>query len=263
MIFFRAAAYLRYLIFSGHRKGHGIHSPFIFNMVSQVFRNKPDKDIVLYVEKLRKRMVSDARVIIKHDLGAGSFRKRSDKLVKVSDLARYSSVTRKYGIVLSAMAEKFGKPYMLELGTSLGISTLYMALSSADSTIHTIEGCGETAKIAAENFEQARIRNINLHKGPFDERLPEILDSCKTPGLVFIDGNHRREPLLKYFAMIAGKSDNNTVVIIDDICMSREMRQAWKEIKVHSGVSVTIDIYRMGIVFFRKGMNSNHFIVRY
>ena len=263
MFSFRVAAYLRYFVISGHRRGHGIHSPFIFALVSKLFRNKSDKDIVMYIEKLRKRMVSDTRVIIKHDLGAGSFRKSSDKRVKVSEIARYSSVPRKYGIVLSAMAEEFGKPYMLELGTSLGLSAMYMALSSPDSMLHTIEGCGETAKIAEGNFEMARIRNIKLHKGTFDEKLPEILESFKAPGLVFIDGNHRREPLLRYFAMIAEKSDNNTVVIVDDIRMSHEMHQAWKEIKGHSGVSVTIDICRMGIAFFKRGINSNHFIVRY
>ncbi|HAM09028.1 MAG: hypothetical protein A2X05_09570 [Bacteroidetes bacterium GWE2_41_25] len=263
MIFYRAASYLRYLILSGHRNGHGIHSPFVFDIVTKIFRNKSDTDIVLYIEKIRDKMISDTRVIRKNDLGTGSFRNGLDKNKKVSEIARYSSVPGKYGFILSVMAKEFGKPCIIELGTSLGISTMYMAMSSPETSVHTIEGCSETADIAAENFDRACIGNIRLHKGSFDEKLPEILDSCNLPGLVFIDGNHRKEPLLKYFNMIAERSGNGTVVIIDDISLSREMEQAWQEIKIHSKVSVTIDIYRMGIVFFRKGINSNHYVVRY
>jgi len=263
MIFFRAAAYLRYLILAGHRRGHGIHSPFVFDFVSKLLRNKYESDIVLYAEKIRSKMISDTRVIAINDLGAGSLRKRKDNNRKVSEIARYSSVSRKYGIFLSNMAKEFGKPCIIELGTSLGISAMYMALNCPDTIVHTIEGCRETAKIAAENFDQGQIKNVDLQNGSFDERLPEILDSCATPGLVFIDGNHRKEPLLKYFSMIAERSDSQTVIIVDDICLSRDMEQAWQKIKVHPKVSVTVDIYRMGIVFFREGINSNHFVVRY
>jgi len=263
MTFFRVVAYLRYLILSGHRKGHGIHSPFVYDLVSRVFRNKLDPDIVLYIEKIRRKMISDTSTIEINDLGAGSVKAKYDKKRKVSEIARYSSVSRKYGILLSSISKEFGKPYMIELGTSLGISTMYMALASPDTLMITIEGCSKTARIASENFDQAKVKNIELHKGSFDEVLPEILDSCKTPGLVFIDGNHRREPLLRYFALIADNSGNNTVVIIDDISLSQEMAQAWREIKSHSKVSVTIDTGRMGVVFFRESINRNHFIVRY
>lgn len=263
MIFFRAAAYLRYLILAGHRKGHGIHSPFVYYLVSRVLRNKCDRDIVLYVEKIRKKMIHDTRIITINDLGAGSSRKSSGNKRKVSEIARYSSLPEKYGIILSGMAKEFGMPGIIELGTSVGLSAMYMALSCPDSMLYTVEGCKETAKIAAENFDQAQIKNINMLNGSFDECLPEILDSCKTPGLVFIDGDHRKEPLLKYFRMIADRSGSHTVVIIDDIFLSKEMEQAWKEIKLHSKVTVTLDIFRMGIVFFREGINNNHFVVRY
>lgn len=263
MIFFRAAAYIRYLIYSGHRRGHGIHSPFVYDLVSRIFRNKMDKDVVLYIEKQRRKMISDTRVISLNDLGAGSVKMSNSKTGKVSDIARYSSVSEKYGILLANLAKEFGKPCIIELGTSLGISSMYMALNSPDTILHTIEGCSERAKIAADNFSQARIENIVLHNGSFDVILPGILDSCPSPGLIFIDGNHRKEPLLSYFGIIAEKSDSHTVVVIDDISLSPEMKQAWKAIKVHSKVSFTIDIHRMGIVFLRQGINSNHFVVRY
>ena len=123
-----AVKYLKYILLSGHRKGHGIHSPFVFDLVSRVFRNKVDPDIVFTIEKTRKKMILDNRSILVTDLGSGSDLSKTN-LRRVSEIARYSPVPGKYGKLLSKMADEFGEPLIIELGTSLGISTMYMAAS--------------------------------------------------------------------------------------------------------------------------------------
>lgn len=262
MFFYRASKYLKYILLSQHKKGHGIHSPFIFDLVSRVFRNKIDHDIVCCIRKIRKRMISDQRSIIVNDLGAGS-EKLKTSIRKVSDIARYSPVPEKYGILLSNLASEFGKPLIVELGTSLGISTMYMAASCLDAVVYTIEGCPAIAGIADQNFKSAGLTNIKLLTGSFEEMLPLVAETDVRPGLVFIDGNHRKEPVLKYFNRIADMSDNKTVVVIDDINYSKEMEEAWDEIKLNERVSVTVDIFRMGIVFFRQGINHCDYTIRY
>jgi predicted O-methyltransferase YrrM len=262
MIFFRSAKYLKYILFSRHRKGHGIHSPFVFDIVTRVFRNKTDPDIILKVEQIRKKMIADRRTILVHDLGSRS-ESSKEYLRQVSDIAKKSPVTGKYDKFLSNMAAEFGSPLIIELGTSLGISTMYMAASCKGTPLVTIEGCPATASIAKQNFIEAGIETIKIINGSFDEILPGVLAGGVKPGLVFIDGNHRKEPVIKYFNQIAGISDNKTAVIIDDISYSREMAEAWNEIKLHKKVSVSIDINRMGILFFREGINHNNYIIRY
>jgi len=262
MIFFRASKYLKYILISRHKTGHGIHSPFVFDLVSRVFRNKIDHDIVSNIEKVRKRLISDRRSIIVKDLGAGS-EKLKTQLRKVSDITRYSPVTKKYGVLLSNLAAEFGKPFIIEFGTSFGISTMYMAAACPDAMIYTMEGCPATAEMAYQSFEETGLNNIKVFIGSFDEILPEIANSAIKPGLVFIDGDHRKEPVLNYFNRIAEISDNKTVIIIDDIYYSKEMEEAWNEIKRYEKVSVTVDIFRMGIVFFRAGINHNSYIIRY
>ena len=262
MIFYRAGKYLRYILLSRHKKGHGIHSPFIFDLVSRIFRNKTDNDIVCSIRKVRKRLITDRRSIIVKDLGAGS-EKFKTNLRKVSDIARYSPVPEKYGVLLSNLASEFGKPLILELGTSFGISTMYLAASSADAVIYTIEGCPAVAEIADQNFKSAGLSNVKLLTGTFDEALPVVAETGIKPGLVFIDGNHRKDPVLNYFNYIAELSDNETVIVIDDIYYSNEMEEAWNEIKLNEKVSVTIDIFRMGIVFFRKGISPCNYTIRY
>ncbi len=259
---FSALRYLNYFLFSCHKNGHGIHSPFVFNLVSNIFRNKTRPDIVFSIEKIRNRLLRDPRSIEVTDLGAGS-KKMKTNLRKVSDITSYSAIPGKYGVMLSNMAEAFGKPLILEFGTSLGISTMYMAASCPDAEVITIEGCSATAEIASDNFKESGLKNIRILPGSFDEILPEIRKEEICPGLVFIDGNHRKEPVINYFNQVADMSDNNSVVIIDDIYSSREMAEAWREIKNHKNVTLSIDVFRMGIVFFREGLNHFNYVVRY
>jgi predicted O-methyltransferase YrrM len=259
---FTALRYLKYLIFSRHSYGQGIHSPFVFNLVSDIFRNKTGPDVVCSIEKIRRRLLADSRSITVNDLGGGS-KKMKYSLRKVSDIARYSAVPRKYGILLSNMANAFGKPVIMEFGTSLGISTMYMAASCPESTVITMEGCTATSEIASDNFKEAGFKNIRLINGSFDDILSEIRNENICPGLVFIDGNHRKEPVIRYFKQVADMSDSKSVVIIDDINSSREMAKAWREIKNHKNVTLSVDIFRMGMVFFRERVNHFDYVIRY
>ena len=262
MIFFRAVKYLRYIFLARHRRGHGIHSPFIFDLVSRVFRNKTDGHVVCNIEKVRKRLLSDRRLLTINDLGSGKDR-RTTNIRKVSEIARNSPVPSKYGQLLSNLASEFGKSAILELGTSIGISTMYISNGSPESVIYTIEGSDEIALIAVRNFTEAGLNNIISLIGSFDEMLPVVFGKGIKPGMVFIDGDHRKEAVLRYFSKIAEVSDNNTVIVIDDIYHSREMEEAWNVIKLNENVSVTVDVFRMGIVFFRRGINHHNYIVRY
>ena len=207
---------IQYYLFSGHGYGHGIHSPFAFDIVSRIFRNKIDPDIVLSIEKIRKELIADDRQIEFDDLGAGS-KRMTKRLRKVSDIARFSSVSRKYGILLSNLSAAFGNSLIIEFGTSLGISTMYLAASCPDTNVITMEGCRAVSDIASENFANAGLTNIKVLNGSFDSLLPGIKNKRTPPGLVFIDGDHRRDAVSRYFARVTDMSDSNTVIIIDDI----------------------------------------------
>ena len=95
MFFFRSAKYLKYILISRHKRGHGIHSPFVFDLVSRVFRNKTDPEIVFKVEQVRNEMIVDKRIIQVHDLGSRSELSK-EYLRRVSDIAKKSPVTGKY-----------------------------------------------------------------------------------------------------------------------------------------------------------------------
>ncbi|NLJ43112.1 MAG: SAM-dependent methyltransferase [Bacteroidales bacterium] len=254
--------FIRYMLLSGHKRGHGIHSPFIFDVVSKVFRNKIDPRVVFTIERIRKKLIAHQGVLEVNDLGAGSERIKT-RSRKVSDIVRYSSVPEKYGILLANMSEAFGGRMILEFGTSLGISTMYLASTVPGVPVITMEGCSLTADLATRSFKEAGLENIRVMTGSFDDLLPQVESEGNKPGLVFIDGDHRKDSVLRYFDKVAGMSDSKTVVIIDDINLSRGMAEAWDEIRKDHRVTATIDIFRMGIVFFREGINRYDYVVRY
>jgi len=246
-------------MFSHSRKGHGIHSPFVFHLVSDIFRNKSDRDVVIIIEKIRKKNLTDNRTIRIQDFGAGSVRMKND-IRRVSDIARHSSVPKKYGRLLMNLSSEFGGGGIIEFGTSLGISTLYMAKGCPDTTVFTMEGCPVTSEIASENFSSAGAENIEILTGSFNDLIPDLKVK---PGLVFIDGDHRKESVVNNFEKMSDISNNDTVIVIDDIHLSKEMEKAWSEIKRNKNVSFTVDLFRMGIVFFRKGMSPYNYVIRY
>jgi predicted O-methyltransferase YrrM len=262
MNFFHASKYLEYLLFYRHKNGHGIHSPFIFDIVSRIFRNKIEGGVVFMVEKIRKELTLDTRMIDCEDLGTGSERKQTRKR-KVSDIARYSAVPRKYGLLLSNLSAEFGSPAIMELGTSLGVSTMYMATASGNSVVHTIEGCPACSEIALGNFKSAGVNNVELTTGSFDLVLPSLKNRENKWGLIYIDGNHRKDAVLNYFYTLKDVCSNETVMVFDDIYNSKEMAEAWTEIKKDGKVTASIDIFRMGLVFFKKGITRNHYKIRY
>lgn len=260
MKFHKLKKYIEYKIISTHRKGHGIHSPFIFQLISTVFRNKPDANVVCIIENARINLLRDNRKIKVTDLGSGQ---NKQPLRKVSEIARNSAVPSKYGNLLFNLAYRFGRDTIVELGTSLGISSMYMASVPSQPILYTIEGCPGCAETAKKNIEDSGFTNIKVITGSFDEKLPELLSSGISPGMVFVDGNHRGTAMLRYFNIFMEHCSDETVLIFDDIHDSADMSDAWYSITRDCRVTATIDIHRMGIVFLRKNITSGHYVINY
>lgn len=262
MNFYQPARYIEYLVTSGHRGGHGIHSPFVFDLVSGIFRNKSASDVVCSIELIRKKLEHNNRLITVNDLGTG-LAKGMKRERKVSDIAKRSAIPQRYGRLLLNLSEAFAGNSVIELGTSLGISTMYLAAGAPGSIVYTIEGCPECSAIATGNFSSSGFSNIKPLTGSFEEHLSSLTRENINPGLIFIDGNHSREPVLRYFNELLQISSSDTVFVFDDIHSSAEMGEAWDTIKNDKRVTASVDIFRMGLVFLKPGITRNHYVVRY
>lgn len=242
---------------------HGTHSPFVFDLLNKVVYNPHTFYVYQTIESCRRQLLSSNEEVRCTDLGAGAdiHGKHSTRTVK--EIAKRSVKPAKYGQLLFRLVNYFQPKNVLELGTSLGITTAYLGTANGNTQVISIEGCPETAAIAKKNWDLLGCRNITLRSGNFDEQLPEALESLPALDFVFFDGNHRKQDTLDYFNKCLEKSHEKSVFVLDDIYWSEEMKEAWEEIKANERVSVTIDLFFMGIVFFRKGQVKEHFVIRY
>jgi predicted O-methyltransferase YrrM len=253
---------IKYKSLSRHKFGFGIHSPFVYEFVTGVMRNREKKPAFAEIEKLRKDLLKSEKTLQYHDPGAGSARLR-DKNRKIKNIVKSSSVSGKYGSLLFRIVEEFKPKVILEIGTSLGISTLYLAKANKDARVYTLEGAEPLAEVALENFNKLKVQNVQLIPGLFKVTLAETLNEIKMADLVFFDGNHTKKATLEYFYKCLERAGDHAIFIFDDIHWSRGMEEAWDEIKRESKVRVTIDLFRMGLVFFRKGLYRQDFTIRY
>ncbi len=253
------STYLSY--FFKAKTKHGIHSPFVFDLVTKAFSSKYSFSEFKKIETIRLELQHNAQRIDFFEIGAG--RQKNIIQKKIGDIALNSAKSKKYCFLLYNLINYFKPQTMLELGTSLGISAMYQAAANADGQLITLEGNKNVAEIAKLSFNRLNLTNINIQIGLFDDILPEILKNSPTLDYVFFDGNHRKDSTIKYFNQCLPIINNNTLFIFDDIHWSKEMEEAWEIIKSNNQVTTTIDIFFMGIVFFRKELSKENFVVRF
>lgn len=252
--------YVRYLFSSVNE--HGVHSPFVFDLITKVIYNRKRHYAYGMIGSLRKELMRDEALISITDLGAGS-KVNASRTRKVKDIAANSSKPAKYGELLYRLVDRLKPSTLLELGTSLGISTAYQAAAAKEARMITIEGCPSTAAIAEKNFDKLDLDNAEVMVGDFETMLPIALSKLGKIDFAFFDGNHRKEPTLQYFRQALLHAHNDSVFVFDDIHWSKEMEEAWEAIKQHEEVTVTIDLFFIGIVFFRQEQRKEHFVIRY
>jgi len=259
---FSLLAYLHYLGKSGSR--HSVHSPFVYNLVDKIFRNREEHQAFRDINKLRKRLLSKSQIIEITDFGSATHHKAyNHRFERVDSIVRNSSISERYGRLLFRLVEYFEPRTIIELGTSVGISSLYMSTAFPEANIFTIEGCTTKSEQAATNFEAMKVSNIMQHIGRFDVVLPDVIKQAGKLDFSFIDGNHTYEATVANFESLLAIAHNDTVFVFDDIHWSAEMQKAWNEIADHERVTVSIDIFRMGIVFLKKELSRQKFVIRY
>jgi predicted O-methyltransferase YrrM len=255
-----ALQYLRYKLVSSD--AHGLHSPFVFELYNNTILDETPFYFFRVIESIRANMLLSNEEILVHDLGTGG-KKLRQKNRSISYIAKHFVKPAKYGQLLFRLINKFQPEYILELGTSLGITTLYLASSNSKSRVTTIEGCPNTAAMARKNFAAAGIKNIQLLTGEFSDILPGAVQQIPRLDFVYFDGNHRKDATLAYFRECLAKHHERSVFVFDDIHWSNEMNSAWKTIQLDQEVTVTIDLFSVGLVFFRKGLPKQHFVLKF
>ena len=255
----RVGSWLNHLVKA--RTRHGVHSPFVYDLIERVLRSSSGQPDFSAIEDLREELLESDQTIRVNDLGAGS-RKLDLPVRAVSDMARTALKPAKQARMLYRLAHYF-EPATSWNSARASVSARCTWRRCGAGVVHTIEGCPQTQRIAQHNFDRMRQRNIAPTWEVSVASLPEVLKRIEHLDIVFIDGHHDLEPTMEYFEQCLAKAHNGTLFILDDIHWSAGMEQAWERVKAHARVTVTIDLYDMGLVFLREEQAPQHFRLRY
>ena len=235
----RIYKYFIHLLYHRHRKGHGIHSPYLFEFVSGVLFNKSKNE------------------------EPGAILKEHRSLRSKYPFVRRSSVSRKYGLLLYRIARWFRPGMIIELGTGMGVSTLYLTCAWPGTPLHTIEGNRERADLAFQLINRFCPEAVSIHCGTLDEKLEEVLPLIPPRFMAFVDGNHHQEPTVAYVRKLVEKAGNEALIVMDDIYWSVGMQRAWKEIISWPEVRVSVDLFHMGILLLRKDLHKTEIKIKF
>lgn len=235
----RILKYIEHLFYRKHRKGHGIHSPYLFEFVNQVLFNSRSTEVPGEVLEEHRRLRSQ------------------------SSFVRRSSVSLKYGALLYRITRWFRPEMILELGTGVGISTMYLASAAPESALHSIERDMGRAREAAELICRLCPGPVSIHWGEMEEKLEDILPLLPGRFLAFVDGNHRHEPTLAYVKALLEKAGEEALIVMDDIHWSKGMHGAWKEISSWPEVRVSLDLFHMGVLLLRRDLHKRKIKIKF
>jgi len=258
MEWFKIRSFITYLLTSTNR--HGIHSPFVYHLVTRCFNIKTNPSKMIAVNKIRKSLYSNHKSITITDYGKGSSVFKNNER-KVSDIAKIAGISKKRSALLIGIIDYFNPVNILEIGTSVGLGTSVLSIGNPEAAIVTLEGCENTAQVAKKLFKANHLDNIQLVVGNFNDTLSPVAKG-KQFDLIYFDGNHQKNATLQYFNQCLETVHNDSIFIFDDINWSPEMQLAWEEIKNHSKVTMTINTFYWGIVFFRREQEKQHFTIR-
>ena len=253
----QSKSYIEFLRLSKNK--HGVHSPFVYNLVTKCFNDNIKYPEYLILKSYKKALREDNSIIEMTDLGQGS-KVFKEKFRKVSSVAKQAGMKLKRQQLLFRLAKYFEIESALELGTSLGLSTASLSLGTMSGKVDTVEGCKNTAAKANEYFHNFKLDNIKIHQNSFSDFFSKA--ETKEYDLIFLDGDHNGERTLSYFYELKKNAHNNTVLILDDIYWSKDMTRAWRAIIQNEKVTVSIDTFQWGLVFFRKEQPKQHFVIR-
>ncbi len=221
---------------------HGVHSPFVYDLITKCFYQKTNPTKVHLIE-ISKQWLN----------------KNSKQKFSYTDI--FFNLKTKKNNLLIRLLEYFKPQAILEIGTSVGLGAVTLCVGNPEARINTLEEYTNTSLVAQDLFQKLNLKNIKLTIGNFNETLPPILTKNQFD-IIHFNEIHKKEQFLDCFNLCLQSIHNNSIFIFNNINNSPEIQQVWLTIIDHPKVSISIDTFFYGMVFFRKEQQKQHFSIR-
>jgi len=198
--------YLQHRLLAQNR--HGLHSPFVYTLLDEVIYDFRAHKVYIEIENKKRALQPNSR--------RKGNRPKTDQLIY-------------------RLAKRLSPAGIVEIGTGMGISKLYLAKAAPQASLVSLEHDGSlkhsTAKLQAADF-------------------------------VFVN-YYNPDNLLNCFELLLPKLNHDSVVVINNSYAHPAAKQNWQHIKANPQVTVTVDLFWLQLAFFRKGQAKEHFKLRF
>lgn len=230
-LFWRIGHTLGYYLLSRHRKGHGIHGPLAYKIISRfIHAREPD---------------------------TGEIRKKAKPWI----LEKKITIPSKYGGLMCRLVRGLKPDLIIELGTGTGYSTLYLASTLPDVPFYTVDRSQQRLSRAKAMLKNLSKENVILLHGEFIEFLSRPLPAQTRDVFVFLDGDHHYETVLRYFEKIMEWEIRSLFLLMDDINWNREMYRVFRNMAKDSRIRLSMELNRMGLLILLPGLSKQHYRV--
>lgn len=254
--------YIRYRLLSRHKRGHGIHSPTVYEFVTNVLKNKIEKEKAIVNLRKEKELRKSGMGIHIDDPGIGSTVSKKNYRT-IGNIAKHSSTHFKYRCLIGKIIDYYQPQTIVELGTSLGLTAdIIRQFAPKSARVITVEGSKAIFKTAEKNIETWQCNNIEMVNDYFSNFLQNI-SPINTTTLVYIDGHHKGTATIQYFNEILRKIPANSIIILGDIYWSKDMTEAWQSISEVQKNRLAVDLFYLGIVFKHPNCSGGKFYIKY
>ena len=251
-ILHRIWSYVRHSVTAWNTTGEGIHSPYLFELVRFVLRDRNAYYCFADIERRREQLLHCPDTLDVLDYGSAGSKQGVHIPRRVCDIAKRQLESPQVGQALFRLVNWMGaqekRPLkILELGTSLGITTSYLAAADSRNRVVTLEGSNEVLNVAKGVWKTLKLENIEWQEGNIDDTL--YIYARENWDVIYIDANHTYDATMRYVQYLLPKMDEKGVIVLDDIHYSEEMERAWKELKSDDRVTTSMDLYHVGLLF--------------
>ena len=259
----RLRAYCKHALSAWNTSGEGIHSPYLFYLVRLLLPDEHAYYVWQDIERQRDALLHNTQRIHVVDYGTG---KECEDVRCVCDIANSSLESPRMAQLffrwLVYMSHEAQRPLEIaELGTSLGITTAYLAAAHSHNHVLTFEGSHSIAQVARKTWQALHLQNITLLEGNLDTTLtsvplPQYID------FAFVDANHTEEATCRYVQTLLPYLHDKSILFVDDIHHSPAMERAWHMLKALPQVTTTMDFFYAGALFFDPHYLKKHYRLR-
>ncbi|MDD2435944.1 MAG: SAM-dependent methyltransferase [Massilibacteroides sp.] len=222
-----------------YRKGHGVHSPFVFNFITKVIDERAAYYCLKDIELTRKKFFYENEPFHKWE------------------------IRPKYGALLMRISNYLKPQNLLLIGSDLSFSALYSSSYASTTRCVVLEEKTEIAAFSRSVIEKHRAKNILLKEGVYQKTVSEVLEHTDKLDFVYFGYPNDSALDIPVFECILPHLHEHSVLILRGIRKTKDRKEFWNRLCARPEVSVTIDVYELGIAFFNHKIHKKNYIVSF